>query len=100
MDNIAAVAFSFAIAGFAAAIAQPASAQSAAAAASSAQSATPASQPRIVPAATEDGDMTLEGFEGIACAPLYSQEIVPVGPVFGDAEKDTVARTVVGTDCR
>ncbi|MBD0274251.1 MAG: hypothetical protein ICV73_20255 [Acetobacteraceae bacterium] len=55
---------------------------------------------RIVPAATEDGDMTLEGFEGIACAPLYSQEVVPVGPRLGDDEKDTVAHTVVGTDCR
>ena len=44
--------------------------------------------------------MTLEGFEGIACAHLYSEEVISVGPVLGDPEKDTVARTVVGTDCR
>ena len=56
---------------------------------------------KIVPVeGSLDGDLTLEGFEGIACAYLYSEEVVSVGPVFGDAEKDTLARTVVGTDCR
>ena len=70
--------------------------------ASAAQAASTAgSEARIVPAeGSPDGDLTLEGFEGIACAYLYSEEAVPVGPVLGDAEKDTLARTVVGTDCR
>ena len=94
---IIAVAFAFAVAatGFAPVLAQtaaPAPFQTAS---------TAGSEARIVPVeSSQDGDETLEGFEGIACAYLLSQEVVPVGPVFGDAEKDTLARTVVGTDCR
>ncbi len=62
---------------------------------------TTGSEARIAPVAgSQDGDLTLEGFEGIAGAYLYSEEVVPVGPVLADAEKDTLARTVVGTDCR
>jgi hypothetical protein len=95
MNRIVALALPFAIAALSPAFAQTAAAPMPPQAVSSAGSAA-----KVVPAATEDGDMTLEGFEGIACAPLYSQEVVPVGPVSGDAEKDTVAHTVVGTDCR
>ena len=95
MNKIVAFALPFAIAALSPAFAQRAAAPTPPQAVSSA-----GSEAKIVPAATEDGDMTLEGFEGIACASLYSQEVVPVGPVFGDAEKDTVAHTVVGTDCR
>ncbi len=94
---IIAVAFAFAVAAagfspaFAQTVASPAPSQTASAAGSEA---------RIVPVeGSQDGDLTLEGFEGIACAYLLSEEVVPVGPVFGDPEKDTVARTVVGTDC-
>ncbi len=95
MNKIAAFALPFAIAALSPAFAQTAAAPLPPQAVSFA-----GSEAKIVPAATEDGDMTIEGFEGIACAPLYSQEVVPVGPVFGDDEKDTVAHTVVGTDCR
>jgi hypothetical protein len=95
MNKIVAFALPFAMAAQFPAFAQTAAAPTPRQAASSA-----GSEARIVPAATEDGDMTLEGFEGIACAPLYSQEVVPVGPRLGDDEKDTVAHTVVGTDCR
>ncbi len=93
---IIAVAFAFAVAGFPPAFAQTAASPAAAQAASTA-----GAEARIVPVeGSEDGDETLEGFEGIACAYLLSEEVVPVGPLFGDAEKDTLARTVVGTDCR
>ncbi len=94
---VIAVAFAFAAAaGF-----SPAFAQTAPAPGPSLVAATTGSETRIVPVeGSQNGDMTLEGFEGIACAYVYSEEIVPVGPVFGDAEKDTLARTVVGTDCR
>ena len=95
MNKIVAFALPFAMAAQFPAFAQTAAAPTTRKAASSA-----GSEARIVPAATEDGDMTIEGFEGIACAPLYSQEVVPVGPIFGDDEKDSVAHTVVGTDCR
>ena len=95
---IIAVAFAFAVAaaGF-----SPALAQTAAPAAAPQAAPATGSEARNVPVeGSQDGDETLEGFEGIACAYLLSQEVVPVGPVFGDAEKDTLARTVVGTDCR
>ena len=93
---IKAVAFAVAAAGFA-----PVLAQAAAPPAPSQTASTAGSEARIVPVeGSQDGDETLEGFGGIACAYLLSQEVVPVGPVFGDAEKDTLARTVVGTDCR
>jgi hypothetical protein len=94
MNKIAAVAFTFAAAAFAA------EAQTTIPAPLQAVSTT-GSQARIVPIdGSQDGDMTLEGFEGVACEYLYSEELVSVGPIFGDDEKDTVARTVVGTDCR
>ncbi len=95
---IIAVAFAFAVAaaGF-----SPASAQTAAPAAAPQAAPATGSEARNVPVeGSQDGDLTLEGFEGIACAYLLSEEVVAVGPVFGDAEKDTLARTVVGTDCR
>ncbi len=95
---IKAVAFAFAVAvaGFPPAVAQTATAPAPSQAASAA-----GSEGRIVPVeGSLDGDLTLEGFEGIACAYLLSEEVVPVGPVLGDGEKDTLARTVVGTDCR
>ncbi len=95
---IIAVAFAFAVAaaGF-----SPASAQTAAPAAAPQAASATGSEARNVPVeGSQDGDLTLEGFEGIACAYLLSEEVVAVGPVFGDAEKDTLARTVVGTDCR
>ncbi len=95
---IIAVAFAFAVAaaGF-----SPASAQTAAPAAAPQAAPATGSEARNVPVeGSQDGDLTLEGFEGIACAYLLSEEAVAVGPVFGDAEKDTLARTVVGTDCR
>ena len=95
---IKAVAFAFAVAaaGFA-----PVLAQTAAAPAAPQTVSTAGAEARIVPVeGSQDGDETLEGFEGIACAYLLSEEVVPVGPVLGDAEKDTLARTVVGTDCR
>ena len=95
MNKIVALALPFAMAALSPAFGQTAAAPTPRQAVSSA-----GSEARIVPAATEDGDMTLEGFEGIACAPLYSQEVVPVEPRLGDDEKDTVAHTVVGTDCR
>ncbi len=97
MHKIAAVVFSFAFAAtFAPALAQTAGSAAAPQAASAA-----GADGRTVPVeGSQDGDLTLEGFEGIACAYLLSEEVVPVGPVFGDPEKDTVARTVVGTDCR
>ena len=99
MNKIAVVAFTFAAGAFAASL-SPALAQTAAPAPSQAVS-TNESQAKIVPIkGSQDGDMTLEGFEGIACAHLYSEEVISVGPVLGDPEKDTVARTVVGTDCR
>ncbi len=97
MHKIAAVVFAFA---FAATFA-PALAQTAGSAAPSQTASTAGSEARIVPVeGSQDGDLTLEGFEGIACAYVLTEEVVPVGPVFGDPEKDTVARTVVGTDCR
>jgi len=34
------------------------------------------------------------------CAPVYSAEVVAVGPVTGDPEKDTQARTVASEVCR
>ncbi len=95
---IIAVAFAFAVAaaGF-----SPALAQTAASAAAPQAAPATGSEARNVPVeGSQDGDETLEGFEGIACAYLLSEEVVAVGPVFGDAEKDTLARTVVGTDCR
>ncbi|MBD0272984.1 MAG: hypothetical protein ICV73_13795 [Acetobacteraceae bacterium] len=97
---IKAAAFSFAaaFAGFV-----PASAQTAASAAPpQAASAASGSDAAIAPAegATER-DVGIEGYAaGAGCGAVYSQEASPVGPVFGDPEKDTVARTVVGTDCR
>ena len=95
---IKAVAFAFAAA---AAGSLPAFAQTAASSAAAQAASTAGSEARIVPVeGSQDGDETLEGFEGIACAYLYSEGVVPVGPVFGDAEKDTVARAVVGADCR
>ena len=98
MNTITAVVFSFAIA---AASFSPASAQTAASAAPSQAVSAAGSEARIAPVEDSlDGDLTLEGFEGIACAYLLSEEVVPVGPVLGDAEKDTLARTVVRTDCR
>jgi len=98
---IKAAAFSFAaaIAGFV-----PASAQTAASAAAPLQAASAASgsDAAIAPAeGSTERDVGIEGYAaGAGCGAVYSQEASPVGPVFGDAEKDTVARTVVGTDCR
>ena len=101
MNKIIAAAFSFAAA-FAAAGLSPISAQTAASAAVPSQgAATTGSEARIGPVAgSPDADVGIEGFAAGSCASIYSAEVSPVGPVFGDDEKDTVARTVVGTDCR
>jgi len=102
MNKIAAAAFSFAAAFAAAAGFAPAAAQTAAAAAVPPQAAsTTGSEARIAPVAgSPDADVGIEGFAAGSCVSIYSAEVSPVGPVFGDDEKDTVARTVVGTDCR
>ena len=96
MNKIVAVAFLSATAGF-----SPASAQTAPAPGPSLAAATTGSEARIAPVAgSPDADVGIEGFAAGSCASVYSAEVSPVGPVFGDDEKDTVARTVVGTDCR
>ena len=98
MTKIVAVAFSFAVAaaGFAPALAQTTSAPEPSLAAS-----TTGSEARIAPVAgSPDADVGLEGYAAGSCVSIYSADVSSVGPVFGDAEKDTLARTVVGTDCR
>ncbi len=98
MTKIAAVAFSFAFAaaGFAPTLAQTAASPAAAQAASAA-----GTEARIAPVAgSPDADVGIEGYAAGSCVSIYSAEVSPVGPVLGDAEKDTLARTVVGTDCR
>ena len=101
MNKIAAAA-AFSFAAFAAAGFAPAAAQTAASAAVPPQAASATgSEARIGPVAgSPDADVGLEGFAAGSCVSVYSAEVSPVGPVLGDAEKDTLARTVVGTDCR
>ena len=102
MTKITAAAFSFAAAFAAAAGFSPASAQTAQAAEPSpVVSAATGSEARIAPVAgSPDADVGIAGFSAGSCDSVYSAEASQVGPVFGDPEKDTVARTVVGTDCR
>ncbi len=100
MIKIAAAAFSFAAAFAAASAPAPASAQTAATAPQAASAA--GSEAAIAPAAatdSPDADVGIAGFAAGSCDSVYSAEASQVGPVFGDPEKDTVARTVVGTDC-
>ncbi len=100
MDKIAAAAFSFAAA-FAAAGFAPAAAQTAASAAVPSQAASSTgSEARIGPVAGSPDAVDVEGYTAASCVSIYSADVASVGPVLGDAEKDTVARTVVGTDCR
>ncbi len=59
------------------------------------------SEARIGPVAgSPDADVGIEGYTAGSCVSIYSADVASVGPVLGDDEKDTVARTVVGTDCR
>ena len=51
-------------------------------------------------AGSPDADVGIAGFAAGSCDSVYSAEVSQVGPVFGDPEKDTLARIVVGTDCR
>ncbi len=89
MNKIIAVAFSFA----AAAAFSPAFAQTAAS--------TTGSEVRIAPAsAAEERDVGIAGYTGGgACLLIYSEHPTQVGTVTGETEKDTVARTVVETEC-
>ncbi len=97
MIKIVAVAFSFA----AAAGLSPASAQTAPAPEPSLAASATGSEARIAPVAgSPDADVGLEGYTAGSCVSVYSADVSSVGPVFGDDEKDTLARTVVGTDCR
>ena len=96
MNKIVAFALPFAIAAVSPAFAQTAAAPMPPQAVSSA-----GSEARIVPVeGSQDGDVGLEGYAAVDCSPVYSGNVSSVGPVFGDDEKDTVAHTVVGTDCR
>ncbi len=97
MNKIIAVAFAFAVAaGFA-----PAFAQTAPAPGPSLAAATTGSEAGITPVAgSPDADVGIEGYTGGgACLPIYSAHPTQVGPVTGETEKDTVARTVVETEC-
>ena len=97
MNKIVAVAFAFAVAaGFA-----PASAQTAASPAAAQTAAATGAEARIVPVeGSPDADVGIAGYTGGgACLPIYSAHPTQVGPVTGETEKDTVARTVVETQC-
>ena len=100
MNKIAAVAFSFA-ATFAPVSLSPASAQTAPAPGPSLAAATTGSEAGIAPVAgSPDADVGIAGYTGGgACLPIYSAHPTQVGPVTGETEKDTVARTVVETEC-
>ncbi len=97
MNKIVTVAFASAVAaGFA-----PAFAQTAPVPGPSLAAADTGSEAGIAPVAgSPDADVGLEGYAAGSCVSIYSADVSSVGPVFGDAEKDTLARTVVGTDCR
>ncbi len=98
MNKIIAVAFASAVAtGFSTAFAQTAPAPGPSLAATATGSET-----GIAPVAgSPDADVGIAGYTGGgACLPIYSAHPTQVGPVTGETEKDTVARTVVGTDCR
>jgi hypothetical protein len=94
MNKIVAVVFSFAAAGFSPVFAQTATSTEPLRLVSTTEA-------KLVPVAgSQDGDVGLEGYTANAgCSPIYSSDVSPVGTVFGDDEKDTVARAVVGTDC-
>ena len=98
MNKIVAVAFSFATA---AAAFSPAFAQTAPAPGPSLAAATAGPDARIAPASgAEERDVGIAGYSGGgACLPIYSAYPTQVGPVTGESEKDTVARTVVETEC-
>ncbi len=99
MDKIAAAACAVAVA---AAGLAPASAQTAAAPGPSQAASTTGSEARTAPAtaAAEERDVGIAGYAGGgACLPIYSAHPTQVGPVTGETEKDTLARTVVETEC-
>jgi hypothetical protein len=97
MNKIVTVAFASAVAaGFA-----PAFAQTAPVPGPSLAAADTGSEAGIAPVAgSPDADVGLEGYTAGSCVSVYSADVSSVGPVFGDDGKDTLARTVVGTDCR
>lgn len=58
--------------------------------------------PPLVPVSSSlDNDMTIQGYTGSSpCRPVFAEKAEPVGPVSGDAEKDSVGLAFIGTDCR
>ena len=97
MNKIVTVAFASAVAaGFASAFAQTAPVPGPSLAA-----ADTGSEAGIAPVAgSPDADVGIAGYTGGgACLPIYSAHPTQVGPVTGETEKDTVARTVVETEC-
>jgi hypothetical protein len=54
-----------------------------------------------VTSTAEEEDTGVPGFVARApCEPVYSNEVISVGPVTGDSEKDTYARMAIGEVCR
>ena len=96
MNKIVAVALPFAMA----ALSSPAFAQAAAPQMQQAASFAGSEAKIAAVEGSQDGDVGIGGYAATACSPVYSDDVSSVVPASGDDEKDTVARTVVGTDCR
>ncbi|MCB4825037.1 hypothetical protein [Roseicella aerolata] len=59
-----------------------------------------ASAPLLAAEADGARDIGIEGFTARPCTPVFSREVVAVGPASGEAEKDTYGHTVIGDACR